>query len=98
MNWCAQQRQSFIAEMLDVYGFINRAHLERKFGCSSIQASKDLTLFAARNPAAVRYDNRAKAYMAPDAASKISFRTLGQPNLPPVAGSPTSPPPPKPTR
>lgn len=63
MTWYAQQRQSFIAEMLHIYGYINRAHLVRKFGCSEISASHDLTKFAAGNPDRVRYDPSRKAYV-----------------------------------
>ncbi len=34
MKWFEQHRQDWIAEMLRVYGFINRDHLMRKFGIS----------------------------------------------------------------
>jgi len=63
MTWCEQQRMDWIAETLRVFGFINREHLERKFGISTPQASKDLTSFQYRNPAAMRYDPSTKRYV-----------------------------------
>lgn len=33
-RWFESQRIAFIAEMLHIYGFINREHLMRKFGIS----------------------------------------------------------------
>ena len=63
MTWCEQQRQLWIKEMLMVYGFINREHLQRKFGISQPQASKDLQRFQRKYPSAVRYDLSRKAYV-----------------------------------
>jgi len=63
MNWFAEQRQSWIAEMLDVYGFINREHLERKFRISTPQASMDLQRFARAHPRHVHYDVSRKCYV-----------------------------------
>lgn len=53
MNYFTEERQSWIAEMLRVYGFINREHLMKKFGVSKPQASADLTRFARTFPALV---------------------------------------------
>lgn len=64
MNWCKQQRMQWIAETLRVFGFINREHLERKFGISQPQASADLNAFMRDNPAAMTYDLSAKRYVA----------------------------------
>ena len=69
MNWFIEHRQNWIGEMLEIYGFINRIHLRRKFGCSAIQASLDLTAFAARHPDKAQYDNRRKAYIHPERVS-----------------------------
>jgi hypothetical protein len=63
MNWFAEQRQSWIAEMLNIYGFINREHLQRKFAVSQPQASKDLNLFVRQYPQAVTYDLSRKCYV-----------------------------------
>ena len=64
MNWCEEQRQNFIAETLEVFGFINREHLMRKFGISQPQASLYLAAFRRDNPAAMTYDVSAKRYIA----------------------------------
>lgn len=50
--------------MLHVYGFINREHLQRKFGISVPQASLDLQRFARSHPKAMRYDLSRKCYVS----------------------------------
>jgi DeoR/GlpR family transcriptional regulator of sugar metabolism len=62
MRWFEQHRQDWIAEALSVYGFINREHLERKFGVSTPQASKDLATFQRLNPKAMAYNLTTKRY------------------------------------
>lgn len=62
MNWFAEQRQAWIAEMLDVYGFINREHLERKFRISTPQASADLNTYVKANPSKIVYNKSVKRY------------------------------------
>jgi hypothetical protein len=62
-SWFAQHRQDWIAEMLEVYGFINREHLTRKFGISVPQASLDLTTYLRAHPKAVQYDLSRKCYV-----------------------------------
>lgn len=64
MNWFAQHRQLWIADMLTVYGFINRDHLCRKFRISVPQASIDLRRFEQAYPRAMRYDLSKKCYVA----------------------------------
>lgn len=54
----------WIEETLRVFGFINRAHLQRKFGISQPQASIDLQTFARLHPEAMTYDVSAKQYVA----------------------------------
>lgn len=63
MAWCEEQRQLWIADMLAVYGFINRDHLQRKFGISQPQASKDLQRFLRTHPGRMRYDLTRKCYV-----------------------------------
>ena len=63
MTWCERHRQEWIAEMLVVYGFINREHLQRKFGISVPQASKDLQTFQRAHPHAMDYDLSRKCYV-----------------------------------
>jgi len=62
MNWFERTRQEWIAEMLRVYGFINRKHLMLKFDISQPQASKDLQTFLRDHPGAMRYDLTWKHY------------------------------------
>ncbi len=66
MTWYARQRQAWIGEMLTIYGFINRRHIVAKFGCSAIQAGKDLTAHAGAHPFTCIYDKRRKAYVKPN--------------------------------
>ena len=63
-NWFETQRLDWIAETLRVFGFINREHLERKFGISQPQASNDLQRFLRANPDAMTYDLSGKRYVA----------------------------------
>lgn len=64
MNWFESQRVAWIAEMLHVYGFINREHLMKKFGISKPQASKDLRTFQQGSLGRVRYNLSSKRYEA----------------------------------
>lgn len=63
-NWFVQQRQEWIAETIRVFGFINREHIERKFGISTPQASYDLSRFQTENPDAIQYNKSSKRYEA----------------------------------
>lgn len=48
--------------MLGVYGFINRGHLQRMYGMSAQQASKDLQVFMKSHPDLMWYNPIAKRY------------------------------------
>lgn len=63
-RWYKNHRTEWIAEMLRVYGFINREHIMRKFGLSMPQASKDLNDFQRKNPGAVTYSLSLKRFIA----------------------------------
>lgn len=63
-RWFLSYRMNWIGQMLHVYGYINRAHLERQFGISTPQASKDLQTYARLHPGAMTYDVNKKAYVA----------------------------------
>ena len=63
MSWAEDYRQEWIAETLRVFGFINREHIERKFGISQPQASNDLGRFARERPGTMIYDKSAKRYI-----------------------------------
>ena len=62
MRWFEQHRMEWIAETLRVFGFINREHLERKFGISTPQASYDLSEFQRLHPKAMTYNKSTKRY------------------------------------
>jgi hypothetical protein len=64
VNWFWDQRQRWIAETIGIFGFINREHIERKFGVSTPQASNDLRDFQRLHPGAIEYDKAAKRYVA----------------------------------
>lgn len=61
-SWAIGQRQAWIAEMVGIYGFINREHIMRKFGVSVPQASVDLRTFQEQNPNAIFYNSSTKRY------------------------------------
>lgn len=63
MAWAEDYRQEWIAETLRVFGFINREHLERKFGISTPQASIDFQRFMRERPGLMTYDKTAKVYV-----------------------------------
>jgi hypothetical protein len=71
MAWCEEQRQAWIAEMLAIYGFINRVHLHRKFRISTPQASQDLARFARLHPGVMRYDRIRRQYVGLGARSVL---------------------------
>ena len=75
MSWCAEQRQVWIADMLAVYGFLNREHLQRKFGISQPQASSDLRMFLSAHPRAATYDPSRKCYVAVHHGSARSVKS-----------------------
>ncbi|MDI3335848.1 hypothetical protein QKW60_05485 [Defluviimonas aestuarii] len=64
MTWFVEKRIEWIGEMIRVYGFINREHIERMFDVSTPQASLDLREFQRRFPDAVTYDRSAKRYVS----------------------------------
>lgn len=63
-RWFEQRRMEWIAETLDIFGFISRKHLVRKFNISIPQAANDFRRFMQRNPDAMHYDNSRKMYVA----------------------------------
>lgn len=71
MSWFARQRQDWIGETLRIFGFINREHLQRKFGISQPQASLDLTAFQAAHPEAITYDTSRKCYVAQQSGNSL---------------------------
>jgi hypothetical protein len=61
-RWFENRRVAFIAEMLHIYGFINREHLMRKFDISRPQASKDLQSYQRNSAGSMFYNVRTKRY------------------------------------
>ena len=78
-SWFADQRQLWIAEMLQVYGFINRDHLMRKFQISQPQASMDLQQFLRAYPRRMQYDLSRKCYVAHHVDSDRSIASQRDP-------------------
>jgi len=64
LNWFRQHRMDWIAETLRIFGYINREHIERKFGLSTPQASKDLNDFQKLYPGKAEYNLSEKRYKA----------------------------------
>jgi hypothetical protein len=62
VGWFARTRQDWIAEMLHVYGFINREHLMRKFLIAEPSASKDIQVFLRTRPGVMAYNAHTKRY------------------------------------
>ena len=62
LRWYEQHRQEWIAEMLSIYGFINREHIMRKFGVSLPQASTDLGKYERAHQDSVFYNRSSKRY------------------------------------
>ncbi len=59
-----RHRMDWIRETLRIFGFINREHIERKFGLSTPQASIDLREYQRLWPADIYYDKSSKRYLA----------------------------------
>lgn len=62
MRWFANYRIEWIAEMVSIYGFINREQIIRKFGITEAQASRDLQAALHRYPDLMTYDVHTKRY------------------------------------
>jgi hypothetical protein len=64
MRWGLEQRLEFVDFRLYWEGAINRSDITDRFGVSTPQASKDLTLYAAKAPGNLSYDKSGKRYVA----------------------------------
>lgn len=64
MRYFERHRMEWIAEILSVFGYINRLHLMRKFGISAPQAASDFQKFQKFRPGIMEYDKRTKRYIA----------------------------------
>lgn len=61
-DWFGSHRQEWIGETVRIFGFINREHIEKKFGISTPQASIDIQRFIDANPSTLVYNKSAKRY------------------------------------
>lgn len=62
MNWFEKRRMEWIRETVTIFGFINREHLQKKFGISKPQASYDLGKFQELFPGLIHYNSSTKRY------------------------------------
>jgi len=62
MNWFVQQRQEWIKEIVQIYGYINREHIQKKFNVSLPLAATDLGSFQKLNPGFIFYNKSSKRY------------------------------------
>lgn len=63
-DWFQNHRVEWIADMVRVYGYVNRVHVCRKFGVSTPQASTDLARAMETYPDLMAYNTRSKRYEA----------------------------------
>ena len=64
LSWGARQRLEFIEFRALWEGGVNRSDITERFGVSVPQASSDLGLYQKMAPENLRYDSRAKRYVA----------------------------------
>ena len=62
-DWFRTTRINWIMETIQIYGFINREHIVKKFGISTVQASIDLREVRAKWPDHIEYDLSTKRYV-----------------------------------
>lgn len=62
-TWYQNHRLEWIRESVQIFGAINREHIEAKFGVSTPQASLDIRNAMERWPDLMEYDTSAKRYV-----------------------------------
>lgn len=63
MNWFQEQRLNWIKESVDIFGYVNRHHIMKKFSISHSQASQDIREAQYRWPDLIDYDRSGKRYV-----------------------------------
>lgn len=63
MTWFREQRFAWIKESVEIFGYVNRAHISKKFGISHQAASEDIREVQARWPDLMDYDLSGKRYV-----------------------------------
>lgn len=61
-SWFQEHRIAWIRETVEIYGFINRVHVMRKFSISMPCASHDLSATLARWPGLMTYNLSTKRF------------------------------------
>lgn len=69
MRYFEQLRIHWIIEMIEIYGFINRGHVVKKFGVTHQVASSDFGKVQKLHPHLMRYDTSAKCYFLKENAN-----------------------------
>lgn len=63
-NWFKETRLEWIKETVEIFGAINREHIQKKFGVSTPQASLDIRDAAKKWPDLLQYNTSTKRYEA----------------------------------
>lgn len=70
MTWFVEHRLGWIKESVEIFGFIRREHIQKKFGVSTPQASLDIREALKRWPDLMAYDRSMKQYVDTTAIRK----------------------------
>lgn len=62
MRYFERLRIEWIVESIEIFGFINRAHVTRKFGVTAQVASSDFSKVQKLHPRLMSYDTSQKSY------------------------------------
>lgn len=63
MTWFVEKRIAWIKESIEIFGYVNREHIRKKFIVSAQQASADLQEVMKRWPDLMEYDSSRKRYV-----------------------------------
>jgi len=70
-RWFIETRLAWIKESIEIFGFLNREHIVKKFEVSIVQASTDIRMARERWPHLMEYDTREKVYRQPDQGTLV---------------------------
>lgn len=63
MTWFQEQRFAWIKESVEIFGYVNRSHIVKKFGITKAQAAVDIREVKSRWPDLMEYDLTGKRYV-----------------------------------
>lgn len=63
MTWFVERRLEWIKESVEIFGYVNRGHIMKKFEITAAQASVDLREAQHRWPDLMDYDPSGKRYV-----------------------------------